>query len=120
MLKWLVTSLAFYFAVQWVRSTMARGAKRRAMGARDPARIDSKRPAAPKRAAAVKRLPHEILGVPEDAPIEVIQARYRKLAVQYHPDKLASSATELQDLAGERLREINGAYGEIMKQRRER
>ena len=52
--------------------------------------------------------------------IEVIQARYRKLAVQYHPDKLASSATELQDLAGERLREINGAYSELMKSRGER
>ena len=31
--------------------------------------------------------PFEILGVEQDAPIERIKKAYRKLALQYHPDK---------------------------------
>lgn len=40
---------------------------------------------------------------------------YRKLAAQYHPDKVASSAPELQELAARRLREINAAYAKLSK-----
>lgn len=123
-MQWLVVSIALYLVVGWVRSTIERG-RRRALAARRDKRPrrSSKRPAERERAAPRdrpdRRPAHEVLGVDEDAPLEEIQARYRKLAVEYHPDKLASSATELQKIAGDRLREINAAYAELVKARRD-
>ncbi|HQU61218.1 MAG TPA: DnaJ domain-containing protein, partial [Saprospiraceae bacterium] len=34
-----------------------------------------------------KRDYYEILGVPRDADLVVVKKAYRKLALQYHPDK---------------------------------
>lgn len=126
-MQWLVMSLALYFIVGWVRSTIEKG-KRRSLRAGSsrrskPSRDERRGPAsarekrAPERPPA--RPPHEVLGLDEDAPLEVIQARYKKLAVEYHPDKLAKSAPELQKIAGERLREINAAYAELVRSRRD-
>lgn len=59
--------------------------------------------------------PHEVLGVRADASAAEISAAYRKLAAQYHPDKVATSAPEIQELAARRLREINDAYARLSK-----
>jgi DnaJ-class molecular chaperone len=56
------------------------------------------------------KLPHEVLGVPRGASHEVVHQAYLKLVREYHPDKTAQLATEIQALAGERTRELNRAY----------
>lgn len=47
---------------------------------------------------------HKILGVPEDATLEEIKRRYRKLALLYHPDRNNDAS------AAEMFKEINEAY----------
>lgn len=55
--------------------------------------------------------PYEILGVKPGASQEEIKSAYRNLVKQYHPDKYVNNP--LQDLAKEKLAEINKAYDMI-------
>ena len=63
------------------------------------------------------RLPHDVLGIAENAPDSEIAAAYYELAQLYHPDKVASLAPEFQELAELRMKEINAAY-RAMRDRR--
>ena len=54
--------------------------------------------------------PYTVLGVSPGASREEIHAAYRKLANQYHPDKVAHLGKEFQDLAEQRFKEIQQAY----------
>jgi len=47
---------------------------------------------------------YEILGIPKDAPKDAIKDAYRKLAMQYHPDRNKSPGAE------EKFKEISEAY----------
>lgn len=58
--------------------------------------------------------PFEILGVVPGASKQEIQAAYRKVVQQYHPDKVAHLGRELQDLAKEKFVEIQTAYDYLM------
>ncbi len=60
--------------------------------------------------------PYKILGVSPNASDEQIKAAYRELAKKYHPDNYAGNP--LSDLAEEKMQEINRAYDEISKQRK--
>ena len=53
---------------------------------------------------AEKKNYYEILGIPKDAPTDVIKDAYRKLALQYHPDRNKSPGAE------EKFKEISEAY----------
>ena len=59
--------------------------------------------------------PYKVLGVTRDAPDDEIKKAYRNLARKYHPDNYADS--DLADLAGEKMKEINEAYDQIQKER---
>ena len=60
--------------------------------------------------------PYETLGVTgEDGPEEITRA-YRRLAAQYHPDKVQHLGEEFQQLAEERFKEIQAAYDELKRQ----
>ncbi|MBR3972224.1 MAG: DnaJ domain-containing protein [Ruminococcus sp.] len=61
--------------------------------------------------------PYTILGVKEDATDEQIKVAYRELAKKYHPDNYQNSP--LKDLANEKMQEINEAYDEIQRLRKE-
>lgn len=62
--------------------------------------------------------PYRILGVSPNATDEEVKTAYRGLAKKYHPDNYAGSP--LADLAGEKMKEINEAYDQIVKERRQR
>lgn len=59
--------------------------------------------------------PYSVLGVSEQASDEEIKKAYRELARKYHPDNYADNP--LSDLAGEKMKEINEAYDEIVNRR---
>lgn len=59
--------------------------------------------------------PYEILNVSPGADQEQIKAAYRKLANQYHPDKVAHLGKEFQDLAEQRFKEIQDAYDKLAR-----
>ena len=54
---------------------------------------------------------YRLLGLPRGAPLEDIKAAYRKLAAQYHPDKVAGLAPEYQQIANAKMVELNEAMG---------
>jgi molecular chaperone DnaJ len=57
--------------------------------------------------------PYEVLGVKEGASQAEIKAAYREQVKKYHPDK--HSDNPLQELAEEKLQEINEAYDILSK-----
>lgn len=61
--------------------------------------------------------PYSVLGVKENATDAEIKSAYRELAKKYHPDNYQDSP--LADLASEKMKEINEAYDEIQKMRKE-
>jgi uncharacterized membrane protein YkvA (DUF1232 family) len=64
---------------------------------------------------ASEKDPYTILGIPPDAKNDEIQSAYRKLASQYHPDKVAHLGAEFQALAEKRFKEIQNAYETVMR-----
>jgi hypothetical protein len=58
--------------------------------------------------------PYETLGLPKTAKPEQIKRAYRMLVKRFHPD-LFPSGSDTQFEAGERLRQINVAYGILSK-----
>ena len=61
------------------------------------------------------RDPYKVLGVSPEAGDDEIKKAYRALAKKYHPDNYAN--TEFSDIAGEKMKEINEAYDEILHAR---
>lgn len=59
--------------------------------------------------------PYEILGVPPQASQSEIRSAYRRLAGQYHPDKVAHLGKEFQELAEKRFKEIQNAYERLIE-----
>lgn len=57
--------------------------------------------------------PYEVLGIKEGASQEEIKAAYREQVKKYHPDKYQDNP--LQDLAEEKLQEVNEAYEYLTK-----
>ena len=60
--------------------------------------------------------PYSILGVSPSATDDEIKTAYRKLSQQYHPDKHLDSVME--EIATQKMAEINAAYDQIMNMRR--
>jgi DnaJ-domain-containing protein 1 len=61
--------------------------------------------------------PYEVLGVSRNASFEEIKKAYRGLANKYHPDKVSNLAPEFQEMANEKLKEINLAWAKIKKEK---
>ena len=62
--------------------------------------------------------PYRVFGLAEDASDAELDLAYRRLISQYHPDRLAGAAPELQAQAETKAREINAAYDRIRQLRK--
>ena len=61
--------------------------------------------------------PYAVLGVSSSASEEEIKRAYRDLVKKYHPDNYVNNP--LADLAQEKMKEINEAYDQIQRQRKQ-
>jgi hypothetical protein len=59
--------------------------------------------------------PYDVLGVSPGADQDEIHAAYRKLANQYHPDKVAHLGDEFRTMAEKRFKEIQSAYDKLSR-----
>ena len=59
---------------------------------------------------AWRKTPYEVLGLKNTASLEEIKTAYRRLASQYHPDKVSHLGEEFRVLAEIKFKEIQEAY----------
>lgn len=57
-----------------------------------------------------KRDYYEVLGVPKDASADAIKKKYKKLAMQFHPDRHVNDSEKEKKEAEEKFKEIAEAY----------
>tara|TARA_B100001029_G_scaffold116553_1_gene96593 strand:- start:468 stop:1034 length:567 start_codon:yes stop_codon:yes gene_type:complete len=60
---------------------------------------------------------YKILEIDSNASDGEVKKAYRKMAVKYHPDKVAHLGKEIQGTAEEKFKAVSDAYNEIKKQR---
>ena len=60
---------------------------------------------------------YDILEITPDASDDEVKKAYRRLAIQYHPDKVAHLGEDIKKTATEKFQNLNAAYEEIKKQR---
>jgi DnaJ like chaperone protein len=60
---------------------------------------------------------YQVLELSPDCSNEDIKKAYRRMAMKYHPDKVATMGEEIRQQATEKFRAINEAYEHIKKQR---
>ncbi len=58
---------------------------------------------------------YAVLGLEPGADMATIKAAYRKLSMQYHPDKVSHLGEEFRGVAEEKMKEINAAYDYFKK-----
>ncbi len=59
------------------------------------------------------------LGLEKGASMDQIKKAYRKLSMQYHPDKVRHLGDEFRKIAEEKMKEINAAYDYFKKHNHE-
>ncbi len=59
---------------------------------------------------------YKILGLEAGASIAEVKKAYRKLALDYHPDRVAHLGPQYAEIAEEKFKMINEAYGEVTKE----
>jgi len=60
---------------------------------------------------------YKILGIDKSATNEEVKKAYRKLAVEYHPDKVSYLGEDIKKAANEKFRKVNEAYETIKNER---
>jgi DnaJ like chaperone protein len=60
---------------------------------------------------------YRILEITPDASDEEVKKAYRKMALKYHPDKVANLGEDVLKAANEKFQQLNAAYDAIKKER---
>ena len=60
---------------------------------------------------------YEVLGISKSATADEIKKAYRKMAIKYHPDKVATLGEDVQKAAEEKFKAVNQAYEAICRER---
>ena len=60
---------------------------------------------------------YRILEISPDATDEEVKKAYRKMAIKYHPDKVATLGEDVQKAAEEKFKAVSKAYEEICRER---
>jgi DnaJ like chaperone protein len=60
---------------------------------------------------------YKILEISRNASDEEVKKAYHRMAIKYHPDKVAHLGEEVRSAATEKFQKLNAAYEEIKKQR---
>lgn len=60
---------------------------------------------------------YKVLGITPDATNEEVKAAYRKMALQHHPDRVATLGDDIRQAAEKKFKEINEAKERIYKAR---
>lgn len=60
---------------------------------------------------------YQVLEIQSTATNEEVKKAYRRMAVKFHPDKVAHLGEEVQKGANEKFRKVNEAYEKIKKER---
>lgn len=60
---------------------------------------------------------YRILEITPDASTEELKKAYRRMALKYHPDRLAHLGEDVQKAANAKFQELNAAYEKIKKER---
>ena len=60
---------------------------------------------------------YDVLELPRSATDDEVKKAYRRMAMKYHPDKVASLGEKVQRTAHEKFKSVQEAYEAIQKQR---
>lgn len=63
--------------------------------------------------------PWSVLALPPDASLDQVKHRYRELLAKYHPDKVSHLGSEFQEIAHEKVLELQVAYEAICNLRQQ-
>ncbi len=85
-------------------------------GHQDPDRYERWRGVRPYEERGKEDTTHQVLGVRSGASKAEITAAYRQMVRTYHPDRTTHFLPEFQELAQQRIREINAAYTRLKRQ----
>ncbi|MCY1722915.1 TerB family tellurite resistance protein [Prolixibacteraceae bacterium Z1-6] len=61
---------------------------------------------------------YKILEIDRSATDNDVKKAYRRMAMKYHPDKVSTLGTEVQNAAKEKFQKVNQAYENIKKERK--
>jgi len=64
-----------------------------------------------------KKDPYKVLGIERTATDDEVKKAYRRMAMKYHPDKVANMSEDIRKNAEAQFREINEAYEDIKADR---
>jgi DnaJ-domain-containing protein 1 len=111
-LRILLLAILAYLLVRTVRRYMPQAPKKIPPAKKKKAPLP---PAPPVEETIDGKTPHEVLGVSRDASDKEIRAAYQKLVKEYHPDRAATLAPEIREIAEKRTRQLNRAYEILTK-----